>query len=561
MTELPTSLDEIKAFQEKLKVQEALVIEKSFKSNDPDLIIKAAAHYKDIEKRDTEKPIKSYIFDPYNFNKQFGYKDKPTSLSYDLLRRMGRTPIINAIITTRVEQVSNFSDPCYDDTGVGFKIRKKQGYLKIDKNEKLSKKDEARIEFLTDFLLNCGNSENAWHGDSFDTFLRKFTRDSLELDQATFEVIRNRKGIPQEFIATDGATFRLADTFDDDEYKSNERLEVNGYFPSYVQIFQNQPRAEFYPWELCFSVRNHYTDVRLNGYGVSELETITNVVTWMLYSDTYNGKFFAQGSAPKGILKVSGGINEARLAEFRQQWQAMVAGVQNAWRTPVIESDKMEWIDLQRNNRDMEFAKWQEYLIKLGCAAYKIDPAEIGFPMQGSSDSKPMFEGNNEARLKFSRDKGLKPLLKMIQFKINKYLINPLDPDYEFVFVGLDAEDEVAILDADIKKAGSFMTIKEIRKKYNLPDKIADDDIIANPYWMQTWQMKNQQQQPGMGGGDPFGQSQEGGGSDEEAQQQYDENGDTPEYLDFKKYKGGDEEDPITKAFNEWLEKENEINK
>lgn len=546
------SLTDINEAKKKLEIQEQLLLTKGMSSNDPDQIIKAVNYFKDIDKRNTDTPLKSYIFDPFQFNQQFGYKDKPTSLSYDTLRRMGRTPIINAIITTRVEQVSNFSNPCYDDKGVGFKIRKKQGYLKTEGKEKMSKADEAKIEWITDFILNCGNAFNSWHGDTFDTFLRKITRDSLELDQATFEVVRNRKGVPQEFMATDGATFRLADTYDDDEYRSNEKLEVNGYLPSYVQIFQNEVKAEFYPWELCFAVRNHYTDVRLNGYGVSELETMTNVVTWMLYSDMHNGKFFSQGSAPKGILKVSGGINEARLAEFRQQWQAMVTGVQNAWRTPVIESEKMEWIDLQRNNRDMEFTKWQEYLIKLGCASYKIDPAEIGFPMQGSADSKPMFEGNNEARLKFSKDKGLKPLLKMIQFKINKYLINPLDPSFELVWVGLDAEDETVELDADIKRMANFMGIKEIRRKYNLPDDIDDDDIIANPYWMQNKQAKEQQemQQQGM--------EQQG---QEQQDDNYDEYGEDKSYLDFKRNRDGDTNDPITKSFLDWIEKENELSK
>ena len=548
-TQLPDSLQSIQELQVKLELQKNIVLQKAMASNDVDKIVEAAKYYKDVEKR-PESNLKSYTIDPWDFTRQFGYKDKPTSLSYDTLRKMGRTPIINAIITTRVEQVAAFSEPCYDDKGVGFVIRKKKGYLNSE-DVKPTKLDEAKIEYITEFIMNCGSAQNAWHGDSFGTFLRKITRDSLELDQLTFEVIRNRKGIPQEFIATDAATFRIADSFDDDKYKNNDKVQVNGYYPSYVQVYQNQAISDFYPWELCFGIRNHYTDIRLNGYGVSELENIINVITWMLYSDTYNGKFFSQGSAPKGIIKVNGSINEAKLQEFRQQWMGMVAGVQNAWRTPVIEADKMEWIDLQKGNRDMEFTKWQEYLIKLSCASYKIDPAEIGFPMSGSSESKPMFEGNNEARLKYSKDKGLQPLLKMLEHKINKYVVNALDEHFEFKFVGLNPESEAEMVDLDIKKAGTFMSIKEIRKKYGLPELPKDeDDIILNPYYFQMWsQQQAKKDQGNQESNAAMGQENPGQGFEDEQQD------DGKDYENFMAQNGGaaEEEDPFAKAFDNFI--------
>ena len=540
--QLPTSINEISELQEQLVVQKNILLDKALRSDDPSKIIEAAKYFKDVEKR-KQSEIKSYVFDPYALQAQFDYKDKVTSITYNTLRSMGRTPIINSIITTRVEQVAAFSEPCYDSKGIGFIIRKKVGYSE-DSEKKISKEDKQKIEYITNFILNCGSSNNNWHGDSFDAFLRKITRDSLELDQMTFEIVRNRKGIPQEYIATDGATFRLAENLDFDKYKNAEKIAINGYFPKYVQIFNNQPIAEFYPWELCFAIRNQYSDVRLNGYGISELENIVQVVTWSLYSDAYNGKFFSQGSAPKGIIKITGAVNEDKLAEFRQQWQAMVAGVQNAWRTPVMEADKMEWIDLQRNNRDMEFTKWQEYLIKLSCATYKIDPSEIGFPMNGSSDTKPMFEGNNEARLKYSKDKGLRPLLKLIETKINKYIVNPLDTNFEFKFIGLDPESEAEALDMDIKKLSNFMSISEIRKKYNLPD-LKEDELVLNPYYFQYMMAKQQEAEQG----NPE--------SNEAMAEEY------PEDEDYFTPDDPEEtwEDPFAKAFNDYITKENELNK
>jgi hypothetical protein len=169
-----------------------------------------------------------------------------------------------------------------------------------------------------------------------------------------------------------------------------------------------------------------------------------------------------------------------------------MAGVNNAHKLLVVESEKMDFVNTQASNKDMEFNKYYEFLIKLTCAIYKIDPSEIAFPMQGSSDAAPMFEGNNEARLKYSRDKGLKPLLRFYQRKLNKMIIEPwnnyLSGDYELVFQGLEAGTAEQELEADIKKIASYMTPNEIRKSKGMKD-IEGGDVILNPVFVQSQQM------------------------------------------------------------------------
>ena len=292
--------------------------ERAAKSSDPEEIMKAMSVWQDVQKREESK-AKSHIFDPYDFATMGKYKEKFISPSYGMLRKMGQAPIINSIVGTRIEQVAAFSQFQSDKYSTGFVIRKKRRYYSEDE-QKLTKQDKKIAGEITDFILNCGNINTSWHGDSFDDFLRKITKDSFELDQMTFEVVRNRKGLPIEFFATDGSTYRLADSIDDNK-QTNRAEEINGYYPTHVQIIDGKIMSEFYPWELCFGIRNPQTNLRNHGYGHSELETLVSVVTWMLYSDAYNGKFFSQGSAPKGILKVMGNVNPNKLAEFRQQWQ------------------------------------------------------------------------------------------------------------------------------------------------------------------------------------------------------------------------------------------------
>lgn len=492
---LKTQLAQIETFQREKEIERDLLIKKAISSDNPSdiLVANTLLAKKNNPFQGNNRGAKSYLFDPYYLNDNLGYKDSLKGMSYDILRNMSRTPIIKSIITTRVEQVASFSTPQEDENKTGWTIRKKGGVF-TKKNKELTDQEKYEIEGIVEFLLNAGIDKNKHHADSFDTFLRKLVPDTLSMDQMTFEVIRNRFNKPIEFFATDGATYRLASSFNN-ENPNPEQVQINGYYPSYVQLYQGLVNAEFYPWELCFGIRNLSTSIKNNGYGVSELEDMVKIVTWMLYSDSYNGKFFSQGAAPKGLMKISGIQNEDRLDEFRQQWKTQVSGVENAWKTPVVNADNIEWIDLQKTNQDMQFTQWQEYLIRLGCAQFKIAPEEIGFYLSGNQGGVN-YESNGEYKHKYSKDKGLYPLLKFIQAKVNQLIVTPLtDGKYEFIFTGIEENLENVALDDDIKKLNAgIITWSEVRAKYNLPAQMSKDDFLLSPTWIQYQQMK-------MGGG------------------------------------------------------------
>lgn len=491
---IPARLEAINKERTKLLAEEGILLEKGLQSEHPEVLIKANEYWADVQNRQSSG-IKSTIVDPYEINDSVGYKQKSFNLSYQLLRRMAQTPLIRAVITTRQAQISAFSSPQSDRFETGFVVRKKREYYTTEE-PKLSGADKKEIKRITDFLLNCGDDTNQWHGDNFDKFLKKLTEDALVLDQGTFEVVRNYRGIPVEFLATDGGTFRIASSYDDDSYVEKDKIKKFGYLPSYVQVLDGRVLNEYYPWELCFGVRNDCTDIRRNGYGRSELEDLIDIVTYMLFGDAYNGKFFSQGASPKGLIKVSGNVNSNRIQEFRQQWMSMVAGVMNAWKVPIIESEKMEWIDLQKSNTDMQFANWQEYLIKVVCAVYKIAPEEIGFASGSGTNKGGMFEGSNtESRLKYSQDKGLRPLLKSIQFWINKYIVQPLNPEFEFIFAGIDSDSRSAELDLDIKMVQNFGGWMEARRKWGLPDEFDKNDFPLNQIYFQKMQQDAMQVQ------------------------------------------------------------------
>ena len=303
---------------------------------------------------------------------------------------------------------------------------------------------------------------------------------------------------------------------------------------------------EFYPWELCFGIRNPSTSIWANGYGCSELEELINVVTSMLWSDEYNRRFFSQGSAPKGFFRVKGTNNEAALQQFKQQWQSMITGVMQSWKTPVIEAD-VDWIDLQKNNRDMEYSSWIEYLIKIACAVYSIDPSEIGWDISRSNGNGGLFEGSQEQRLKHSKDKGLYPLLKFLQRKLNKYIVEQINPDFELVFVGLNGLTIEEELKMDIDKVNSFMTVNEAREKYEMKP-LEGGDAPNNSAFFQNKNAQAMAQQQAAMGGAPNGE--EGNAEEQNPFDLY------AEEVDEEDTNKGGLREEFVKAFDNFLKQE-----
>lgn len=575
-------LNTVEYAKQKLDVKYLTIIEKAAKSDNPEDIIAASKAMAKIQEKKSGQPTKAFFIDPLEFNANLGYKDKPFSLTYTTLKRMAGTPIINAIIKTRKNQIADFAEPQADRYSTGFVIRKK---VKNGVESKMDSKDKKIANYIQEFILNCG-SRYTWTNDDFDTFIRKIVEDSLIYDQLTFECIRNRRGQLERFIATDAATFRMADTAFHDDYVNPQFKQkgsqiwynkgivtdakmINGFYPQFVQIYQNAVVNEFYPWELCFAVRNPSTSIYSNGYGHSELEELIQVITSMLWGDEYNRKFFSQGSAPKGLLRVKGGMSDSAIQQFKQQWQAMISGVMQSWKTPVVEAD-VDWIDLQKNNRDMEYSSWMEYLIKLACAIYCIDPSEIGWDISRGSGNSGLFEKSDAERIQNSKDKGLYPLLKFIQRKINKYIVEQINPEFEFVFMGLNGKTIEQELEMDIKKLGAFQTLNEIRLKWDLPEIETAGDVIENSVYFQAYnqakQQEMQQQQQEM----MPQQYEEGYEEDEEEGYEEEENpfesylSENPdnEEEEFEETEEKAEKSVFVKAFEDFLAKEEqEFNK
>lgn len=481
------SLEDIDILREKLEIEKNLLIEKGLSSTDPLEILRTKRFLEKSDNSKNSERLKSFIFNPditsLNTN---NYRTPIKGVSYETLRRMARTPIIRTVIGTRVDQVAGFSEPTTNEQEKGWTIRRKKSLF--EDKDGVGSSEKKKIQFLVDFICKGGSLENKWSFEGFDEYLRQLTYDSLTIDQMCMECVYSRSGKLVQYYPIDGSTIRLVDD-SNIEQLSQYAEKVNGYWPKYAQVWQDQVYSFYYPWEMTFGVRNKITDINTNGYGISELEDLINIVTWLLFGMQYNGNFFSQGSNPKGFFSIEGNVPPNALNDFKQMWRNTIVGVQNSHKVPVIESggSKVNWINMQTSNKDMEFDNWLEFLIVLTCCIFRIDPTECGFNLKKA----PQIFGQDgqKARLKHSQTKGLVPILKLIQRHFTKYLVEPLDENYEFVFTGVEIEDQEVALDMDVKKIqNGLMSLEDGFKKYSGREFDPEKDTILNSIWLQLKQ-------------------------------------------------------------------------
>jgi hypothetical protein len=344
-----------------------------------------------------------------------------------------------------------------------------------------------------------------------------------------FQIVPKVNGEPYELIAMPAHTMRIKAkeseaskyVWDPNKREQKERAVITPDGPDdakYVQIHQGNVIAEFTPRELSWGVRNPRADMRAGEYGLSEIEIMVSVLTSLMNAEQYNSRFFSQGTAVKGILNFKGAIPERQLKEFRREWHALLTGVNNAFRTPVTNSEDLQWISMHSTNRDMEYSSWMDYLIKVVTSIYQIDPVEINFQYGNTGQTNTLNQGPQEWKIRESRARGLRPLLHLYEEMLTKHVVMSFDEDFELVFAGLDSDaggmrERVASLAKE--HVSAVMTVDEVREdQYDLPP-LPDGkgDVVLNPQWLQWAQTKDAQAQQGeeeqSGGGEFEGFSEE----------------------------------------------------
>lgn len=426
------------------------------------------------------------------------YKEPPSIRgTYNLYEHLkhwaSKNIILNAIINTRVNQVSMFCTPArYSEKGVGYEIRLR------DPLETPSSHDKKNFERIEKFIENTGRDSKDFTRDNFRTFVKKLVRDRLTYDKINFELVYDKNGRLDHFNAVDASTVFIAVDENGREPKGKNSIR-------YVQVLDNQVVAEFKAHEMAWEVHNPRTDVTVGRYGYPELEIAMNHLLYHENTEVFNARYFSQGGTTRGLLHIKTGAEQSQqaLQAFRREWTSMFSGVNGAWKIPVITAEDVKFVNMTQSSKDMEFEKWLNYLINVICSIFQIDPAEINFPNRGGATGNAgntLNEGNQSEKYRFSKDKGLEPLLKFIEDAINKYIVSQFGDKYVFSFVGGDAQTEAEIIKILEAKAKIGLTINDVRAELGYPPIDGGDVILAGVHvqrlgqLMQEEQMKYQRQ-------------------------------------------------------------------
>lgn len=474
------------------------------------------------------------------------YYEKPSAFSFDMMRQMvDQTPVLSAVVFTRIRQIKRFCRVVEGGKGPGFEIR-----LKNQNSTSLRKDEQQSIELLQHFMTNCGWESNPRQRmrlkrDNFSNFMAKLVRDSLILDSSPIETEfkRDRSLGLDGFYAVDGATIRLCN---EEGYQGDDEIFA-------LQVVQGNLRAAYTYDDLVYVPRNPRTDVLTGGYGMSETELLVKVVTGFLNAMTYNMKYFDSNAIPKGMLHLTGDYSNDDINSFKRYWNAMVRGINNQWTLPVMVSKNQEskaaFEKFGVDVNEIMFAKWMTFLTSIICAIYGIAPDEINFESFTAGTSS-LSGSDTEEKLINSKDKGLRPLLAHFEDLFSDYIISEFSDKYVFRWTGLDEKDEKQLWEEE----KSLRTVNECRKARNW-EELKEDWANAplNQTVMQAYmagKAAEQQAQAAAGGEPDDGSVPEPGDQEQE----------TPTDPEFQKLldegaqrqsaeDDGSEEDDLAKSF------------
>lgn len=448
---------------------------------------------------------KGLLFDPFleNSNSQGLFRAKPGYITNNILKMAGRrAPAASIILSIRSNEVMSFCRPQASRLDTGYVIKPRDAQTQSNPEE---------IKKLEDFIQNCGLTEGRSEDEklTFDQFGYMVTNDMLRYGYAAISRGYTNDDTLRMFYPLSSCDVYYADRKADEKEIHQVRNEwqralelENGKEQTknpiddidFVQMFGDKVVEEFSRDELIFAKLYHETDADLMGYCISPLEKALSMITAQMQIENHQRGFFTHGVASRGILVIQGDMTPNQLRTLQSQWTQQTTGPLNAWRTPILAGIKgVQWTPLVNGSRDMEYAAYQDHVLRTIHACFIIDPEQTGFGyLSRGTEQRTMGESSNEYKILASQSKGLRPILARIESIINEEVLPRFDKElsdkYEFSFVGLDAEtreEENNRLGIEI---AVHSTVNDIRQQVEKEPLQYGGDLILNPLLLQTLQ-------------------------------------------------------------------------
>jgi hypothetical protein len=316
---------------------------------------------------------------------------------------------------------------------------------------------------------------------SFRGFLSRIMDDYLTLNRVAIELIRNPRGKVVQFRTVDAATilptYRVLQRYVGGQMASGQPplaydvaarvLERETGYPildsEYVCVMRGQLVGTFAPGELLVWEDMPITDVRVIFPPSYVEKALEGIISW-LYAFHYNRTYFSQGNPIEVILGIAGDIQDDSFVALEDQLRENFSGIKGAWRVPLVQlpvDGMLSVVRLKENHREMQFSEWMATLEELVCAIYRVSRRRVNADMRGQSGSLGVGQARQE-EIESSKEESFRIHRAFLEANLT-YLVHLFDPDLEFTWTGLDAEDRSEEIKIEIQEMQNYRSIDEIR--------------------------------------------------------------------------------------------------
>lgn len=287
--------------------------------------------------------------------------------------------------------------------------------------------EEATTKRLRDFFRRP-DRVTGWN-----TWLRVLIEEVLVVDAVSIYRRKTRGGAPFALELIDGTTIKPL-------------LNARGFVPTppqvaYRQIIHGRPVAggDCTVDQLFYRPRTVRT---WTPYGLSATECVMLTVNTALNRQVFNLGYYSEGNIPEGLISTPEGWTTDQIKQFQEYWDTLIAGNWQQRKRLRFVGPKMAESVYQFKKESFD-TKFDEWLLQVVCAAFGVQPQELGFTQQVNKS-----QGESQENVTYRR--GVKPMAKFVKDILDEAIAEDHDaPDFEAIFTGGESEDRKAQAEID----------------------------------------------------------------------------------------------------------------
>jgi len=261
----------------------------------------------------------------------------------------------------------------------------------IDEDLPVNESIQTRLELL---IIHPNNKQQ-----TFRELIEPVIEDVLVLDGGVIEKNLNAKGEPEGMVLVDAPFMRIRPDWTGDleepryEWWPNDRFQAS--------LMDNQ---------VLYMIANPSSH---RVYGYSPLEALDKTIRADMDAAAYNTRNVNQTN-PDGILNLGENVGPDQLDQFRAYYDSEVMGRKRMGMIAGVKNP--QYIQTGHSAKDMQFMQWQVYLLRKIAAVFGIAPQDLGVTFD-------VNRANAQAQQEISEDRGLKPLLRLIEEQFNAKIV------------------------------------------------------------------------------------------------------------------------------------------